>query len=170
MLEATERQGRELARLVRRDPLTGLGNRRRMRERLDVDLPQHAALEQPLTILVLDLEGFKTVNDRIGHAAGDELLRRVGGALKVIAGAPAEAIRQGGDEFAILLPDTTADEARAVIAAVRRTLGTIEVDGVTVSTASAWRRSPTTATTWTCCSTAPTIACGPTSTASAPRR
>ncbi|MBO9532386.1 MAG: GGDEF domain-containing protein [Solirubrobacteraceae bacterium] len=134
VLEATETQGKELARLVRRDPLTGLGNRRRMRERLDKDLPQHAELGQPFTVVVLDLEGFKTVNDRIGHAAGDELLRKVGGALKVIAGHPAEAIRQGGDEFAILLPDTTAEEARAAVAAVRRTLGTIEVDGVTVST------------------------------------
>ncbi|MFT4034115.1 MAG: GGDEF domain-containing protein [Patulibacter sp.] len=134
VLEATEAQGRELAGLVRRDPLTGLGNRRRLRERLDLELPQHAEARSPLTVLVLDLNGFKTLNDTVGHAAGDDVLRRVASALRMIAAAPAEAIRQGGDEFAILLPDTNAVEARAVTAAITRTLGTIAIQGCTVTT------------------------------------
>lgn len=134
VLEASERQGRDLARLVRRDPLTGLGNRRRLRERLTAEIGAHRDAGTPLTIVTLDLNGFKRLNDTAGHAAGDAVLQRVADALKMIAGAPAEAMRQGGDEFAIVLPDTTAAEARTVIAAISRSLGTIVEQGVRVST------------------------------------
>ncbi|MEH3052831.1 MAG: GGDEF domain-containing protein [Patulibacter minatonensis] len=133
VLEASERQGRRLAHLVRRDPLTGLGNRRRLRERLGAELAHHAAEGQPLTLIALDLNGFKQVNDTLGHAAGDEILIRVANALKVVAAPPAEAMRQGGDEFAVLLPNTTADEARAVIAAISRSLGTLDAGGLKVA-------------------------------------
>jgi diguanylate cyclase (GGDEF)-like protein len=134
VLESSERQGQDLARLVRRDPLTGLGNRRRLRERLAAELATHGAAGKPLTIVTLDLNGFKRLNDTAGHAAGDVVLRRVADALKVIAAPPAEAMRQGGDEFAIVLPDTTANEARTVITAISRSLGTIVEEGVPVST------------------------------------
>jgi len=134
VLEASERQGGELARLVRRDPLTKLGNRRQLRERLAAELAVHAANERALTVVTLDLNGFKALNDTAGHAAGDVVLQRVADALRMIAGAPAEALRQGGDEFAVLLPDTTAEEARAVTTAISRSLGAITEQGVQVTT------------------------------------
>ncbi len=134
VLEASERQGRELARLVRRDPLTGLGNRRRLRERLTSEIALHRAASKPLTIVTLDLNGFKRLNDTAGHAAGDAVLQRVADALRMIAVDPAEAMRQGGDEFAIVLPDTSAEEAVAVTTAMGRALGTIVEQGVPVST------------------------------------
>ncbi len=134
VLEASERQGRELARIVRRDPLTGLGNRRRLRERLAAEIAEHRASGKSLTIVTLDLNGFKRLNDTAGHAAGDAVLQRVADALRVIAGHPAEAMRQGGDEFAVILPDTTPEEARTVTTAMSRSLGTIVEQGVPVST------------------------------------
>lgn len=134
ILEASERQGALLARAVRHDPLTELGNRRRLRERLQEELDAHAKSGHELTVITLDLNGFKHLNDTAGHAAGDAVLRRVAAALRVIAAPPAEAMRQGGDEFAIVLPDTTANEARATAAAISRSLGTITEQGVPVTT------------------------------------
>lgn len=131
VFEAAEEQGEELESLVRRDPLTGLGNRRRLQERMAHEL---AVADRPLAVVVLDLNGFKQLNDTIGHQAGDDLLVRVSRALQVVAGNDGEAIRQGGDEFAILLPDTTRDEARIVTATLERTIGEIEQQGVRIST------------------------------------
>lgn len=131
VFEAAETQGEELESLVRRDPLTGLGNRRRLQERMAREL---AVTDRPLAVVVLDLNGFKQLNDTIGHQAGDDLLVRVSRALQVVAGNDGEAIRQGGDEFALLLPDTTRDEARIVTATLERTIGEIEQDGVRIST------------------------------------
>lgn len=131
VFESAEAQGEELESLVRRDPLTGLGNRRRLQERMAHEL---ASADRPLAVVVLDLNGFKQLNDTIGHQAGDALLVRVSRALQVVAGTSGEAIRQGGDEFALLLPDTTREEARVATATLERTIGEIEHEGVRIST------------------------------------
>lgn len=134
VLEATEQQGEELARLVRRDPLTGAGNRRALRERLTIELAHHRMAGAQLTVLALDLNGFKALNDTVGHSAGDELLCTVARELTSIVDGRGEVVRQGGDEFAVLLPWCTAMEAEGVMAAVRTRLGEIVVAGVPVST------------------------------------
>ncbi len=113
VLEATEAQGEELARLVRRDPLTGAGNRRALQERLAVELALHRRAGASLSVLALDLNGFKALNDTVGHAAGDELLRTVARELTSIVDGRGDVVRQGGDEFAVLLPWCTALEAEA---------------------------------------------------------
>ncbi len=69
----------------------------------------------PLTLLYLDLDGFKSINDNRGHAAGDELLRKIGFALKTALRETDLVGRLGGDEFAILLPNTPEQQAAAVI-------------------------------------------------------
>ncbi len=134
VLEATEAQGDELARLVRRDPLTGVGNRRALQERLAVELAMHRRAGASLSVLALDLNGFKALNDTVGHAAGDELLRTVARELTSIVDGRGDIVRQGGDEFAVLLPWCTALEAEGVMAAIRTRLGEIVVAGVPVST------------------------------------
>ena len=74
----------------------------------------------PTTIIIADLNGLKAANDRLGHAAGDEMLRRAGEVLNELAKAPAHAARIGGDEFAILLPATDERGAAAIIDQMRK--------------------------------------------------
>ncbi len=85
--------------LARTDELTGLGNRRALLDRLNATL----ATSQPAGLILLDLDGFKTVNDTYGHDVGDQVLRAVAGRLIQAAGHQAtEVTRLGGDEFAVL--------------------------------------------------------------------
>ena len=95
----------------RRDALTGLPNRRAFEERLPTELARAARSERPLALVLLDLDGFKGVNDRLGHPAGDDVLRHVARILDE-ARAADECFRIGGDEFAILMPETEAIHAR----------------------------------------------------------
>jgi diguanylate cyclase (GGDEF)-like protein len=101
------RENKRLLEQVRTDHLTGLGNQGRMQ----VDLAARClrAGEEPLTLLLLDLNGFKRYNDSFGHPAGDLMLKRLGGQLKEAVGADGWAYRIGGDEFAVL---TVRDDGR----------------------------------------------------------
>jgi len=90
------------------DPLTGLANRPAFDHRLAIEWERAARYQRPLGVLVVDLDGFKEVNDTQGHAAGDEVLRRVGASLaRRVRGADLAA-RLGGDEFVVLAPETSA--------------------------------------------------------------
>jgi diguanylate cyclase (GGDEF)-like protein len=110
----TERQREELAELSRTDPLTGCLNRRGFAERLDAELQRAEREGLEVALVQLDLNGFKAVNDRHGHAAGDELLRWVGSTLQALLRGSDATGRLGGDEFALLLPGVAAAEARAI--------------------------------------------------------
>jgi len=101
------------------DPLTGLPNRALLEDRLGRATATSRRDGRPAALLALDLDGFKDVNDTLGHEAGDDLLRQVAGRLRGALRASDTAARPGGDEFAALLPDT--DEAGAL--AVARALG-----------------------------------------------
>jgi two-component system cell cycle response regulator len=94
------RENKRLLDQVRTDHLTGLGNQ----GRLQVDLPARClrAGEEPLTLILLDLNGFKHYNDTFGHPAGDAMLERMGAQLRDALGAAGDAYRIGGDEFAVL--------------------------------------------------------------------
>lgn len=100
----------------RHDALTALPNRRAFEERVPVEVARANRYERPLALCLLDLDGFKGVNDRLGHPAGDEVLR---GVAKVLdqSRVTDDCFRIGGDEFAILMPETGRDEA--VVAARR---------------------------------------------------
>ncbi|APZ99876.1 hypothetical protein BWQ93_16305 [Sphingopyxis sp. QXT-31] len=103
---------RRLQRQAMTDPLTGLANRRALHMAADEMFAEGGA---GAALILLDLDGFKPVNDRHGHAAGDRLLIAIGGRLRAHAGEGATVARIGGDEFAILLPDgdATALDVRA---------------------------------------------------------
>jgi diguanylate cyclase (GGDEF)-like protein len=114
-----------MRRFALRDPLTGLGNRRMLDERLRYEVSRHRRQAQRFTVLVFDLDGFKTVNDRFGHDAGDEVLREVAAALTDAVRAQDTVVRLGGDEFCVLAPQTDADGAEQLEARVRVALGGI---------------------------------------------
>ena len=97
------------------DPLTALGNRRTLDEHLPALIEQANQLHADLTLVLLDIDSFKTINDRFGHAAGDEVLSFVG---RLLAGCLREediAVRMGGDEFLLLLPGVRATQANAIV-------------------------------------------------------
>ena len=124
-VDARRRQLRErrLEELSRRDPLTGLGNARLLRERIAYEVGRHARHQRPLAVLVLDLDGFKSVNDRFGHAAGDEVLVEVGAAIARTVRDQDTVVRQGGDEFCVLAPETGPEEAEILIGRLRDAVG-----------------------------------------------
>ena len=101
-----ERERDAMRRYALRDPLTGLANRRALEERLAYEVLRHERRAEPFTVVVLDLDRFKAVNDRFGHEAGDELLRDVGAALVGAVRAQDTVARMGGDEFCVLAPQT----------------------------------------------------------------
>ena len=96
---------------ARHDPLTGLANRRAFHERLAVELSRAHRYDLPLSLCLLDLDGFREINDSLGHLAGDEVLRGVARLIDESRVAD-DAFRIGGDEFAILMPQTEPPAAR----------------------------------------------------------
>ncbi len=87
------------------DLLTGLANRHRFQDQLEHELMRAGRTQQPLALMYIDLDGFKGVNDRLGHHAGDSLLQQVAGRLRECVRETDTVARLGGDEFAIILPD-----------------------------------------------------------------
>jgi diguanylate cyclase (GGDEF)-like protein len=124
--EAMTVRQRELADLARRDPLTGAGNRRLMSERLTYELARHRRTGGQLALLVLDLDDFKEVNDRMGHPAGDRLLCDVAEALAVTVREGDTVLRHGGDEFCVIAPETGEDDAVVLALRIRAALLTID--------------------------------------------
>ncbi|HVR70071.1 MAG TPA: GGDEF domain-containing protein [Vicinamibacteria bacterium] len=102
------RQADRLLALAQTDPLTGLRNTRAFEERLVEETARARRYRHPLSLLFIDVDGLKAINDRGGHLSGDRALVRVATALRDTARSTDLAARWGGDEFALLAPDTTA--------------------------------------------------------------
>jgi diguanylate cyclase (GGDEF)-like protein/PAS domain S-box-containing protein len=107
--DITERKAAEerVRRSANYDHLTDLPNRSLFRERLELELKHSARTGLPLALLFIDLDGFKDVNDRLGHAAGDELLQHVGRRIRACVRGTDMVARVGGDEFIVILTDIT---------------------------------------------------------------
>ena len=111
-------KNRLLDELSRTDSLTGLHVRRYWLEQADRALRRHRDEGAPMALLLLDIDHFKVANDRHGHSVGDEVLRTVAGAIRATLRPSDVAGRYGGDEFGVLLGDTTPDQARSVAEAM----------------------------------------------------
>lgn len=107
------------------DGLTGLPNRRYLDERLDGEVVRAARFHQPLSVLVIDVDDFKRVNDTWGHHKGDEVLAWVASFLKSQLRTCDVACRTGGDEFVVLLPGTGREGAEILAERIRNTLATL---------------------------------------------
>jgi diguanylate cyclase (GGDEF)-like protein len=125
----------EVARLAYEDPLTGLANRRALDERLDAALRAATPDGPPVTLLVMDVDGLKEINDRLGHDAGDAALRVFADALRGATGPVKGALasRIGGDEFCVLFDGHGADTATALAQEVLDRLHAAEGLRVTAS-------------------------------------
>ncbi len=100
--------------LAQRDPLTGLLNHRHMQAALDHELSEATRQGHPLAVVMIDLDGFKSLNDTHGHLVGDEALKLVGQVLTRNCRAGDHVARWGGDEFMLILPGSDTDQAKAV--------------------------------------------------------
>jgi diguanylate cyclase (GGDEF)-like protein len=105
---------REIA-LARQDFLTGLANRRNFFSSASLELERVRRYKHPFTVAFIDLDNFKSINDRLGHATGDTLLTVVGETLRTNTRVTDMTARIGGDEFVILLPETGYEAAQTVI-------------------------------------------------------
>ncbi len=115
-------QAEQMTELAHTDPMTGLANRRWLMEQLGREFSRARRYRRPLSLLYLDLDGFKAFNDRFGHLFGDEVLTSVGRAMKAVLRSTDLLARIGGDEFVVLLPETGIEGAHNVIAKLRKAL------------------------------------------------
>jgi diguanylate cyclase (GGDEF)-like protein len=113
---------RRLERMAGEDELTGLANRRAFNRRLSEEFLRARRYGHPFTVVLVDLDGFKAVNDTFGHATGDAALVAFARVLDSITRASDVAARLGGDEFALLLPETDEAAARQVIRRLKDSL------------------------------------------------
>jgi diguanylate cyclase (GGDEF)-like protein len=142
----------ELERRSKHDGLTGALNRAAFDERLPVECDRADRHERPLSLLMVDIDFFKRVNDGYGHQAGDCVLKAIVGMLNEISRPGDVVARYGGEEFVVILPETDANDAKAMAERVRSTIGRARIDfaagediAVTVSVGCA-SREPNTAT------------------------
>src|SRR5262249_11434540 len=116
-------------RLAERDPLTGVANYRVLSERLPEEIDRHRRYGRCLGVVVVDLDDFKRVNDEHGHLHGDRVLQEVAGALMDSVRSHDVVVRHGGDEFAVIAPETDRAETEALAARIRMDLAQISVEG-----------------------------------------
>jgi diguanylate cyclase (GGDEF)-like protein len=141
ILEAEKRAQltEELLRMATTDLLTGASTRRHLYDRATYEFAQIERRSEPLSVLLLDLDAFKQINDRLGHQAGDDVLRRFAGLCMSIIRKTDTFARYGGEEFVILLPNTPVPVALEIAERIRLSVAQREIDpssgepGVTVS-------------------------------------
>lgn len=125
-----QRERDELLVAALSDPLTGLDNRRSLLDRADYEIVRHLRERRSFALVMIDLDGFKALNDRFGHDAGDELLCDVADALIAALRAQDTVARLGGDEFCVLAPQTdrpgSPQLATRIIRAVARASAGVE--------------------------------------------
>lgn len=104
--ERLERERDTLRDFALSDPLTGIANRRSLLARGEYEIARHLRSRRSFAVVMVDLDGFKLLNDRFGHTAGDDLLREIATALEQAMRAQDTVARIGGDEFCVLAPET----------------------------------------------------------------
>ncbi|HEV2314248.1 MAG TPA: GGDEF domain-containing protein [Candidatus Acidoferrales bacterium] len=138
LLSRLKIRAEEFHRLATRDPLTGLSNRRLGEERLTGEVSRSERYGHPLSVLMLDLNRFKAINDQYGHAAGDATLQAFADRLNKVIRTSDLAVRLGGDEFLVILPECPAERIPSLLAR----LGSLDVEyqekKIGVTSAAGW--------------------------------
>ena len=117
-----------LQRLMNSDGLTGLSNRRHFDEYLELERRRSLREQSQLSLLMIDVDYFKTYNDTFGHLEGDEALRQVAAAIREASARPSDLpARYGGEEFALVLPNTSLGGARLVAEKLRMTVAALKI-------------------------------------------
>ncbi|MBN2313503.1 MAG: diguanylate cyclase [Sedimentisphaerales bacterium] len=109
------------------DVLTGVGSRRLLEDKLDAECARAKRYKRPFSVAIIDLDNFKSINDIFGHATGDDALKTLTGCMKSQKRKPDILARYGGDEFVILMPETKAEEAVALLERIRTGIEHIKV-------------------------------------------
>ena len=131
--EEIRRQNQELEFLATRDPLTGSMNRRSYFEKFDTYFEDALRTGDSLSAFMVDIDHFKSINDNHGHAMGDEVLKQVAATLESNSRSTDVVCRYGGEEFSVLLPGTTIDQAAEVAEAMRKAIEDLKPEGLSVS-------------------------------------
>jgi diguanylate cyclase (GGDEF)-like protein/putative nucleotidyltransferase with HDIG domain len=109
------------------DILTGVGSRRLLEDKLQAECIRAKRYKRPFAVAIIDLDHFKLINDVLGHATGDEAIRRLAACMKSQKRAPDVLARYGGDEFVVLMPETTAVDSRILLERIRIKVKEIEL-------------------------------------------
>ena len=133
MLIENQRLLSEVAQEAFRDSLTGLANRAQFVHRLEQAIARRGSDAAPIAVLCLDLDDFKSVNDALGHPAGDELLVRIAGRLTAALGGNGTVARLGGDEFAVLIEGSVEESQAAAHRVLESFSAAIVIDGVPIA-------------------------------------
>ena len=128
LARAVDQARREVEKLAITDPLTGIYNRRHLSERIRDEFVRMRRHPRSLSLALVDLDGFKQVNDRFGHEAGDRVLVTVAQRLRTGLREVDIVARFGGDEFVILLPETSAGQACMVCERILQALSGQPID------------------------------------------
>jgi diguanylate cyclase (GGDEF)-like protein/PAS domain S-box-containing protein len=136
--EEVARRTAQLEEMTQTDPLTGIGNRRMLTNRLAEEVRRAQRHRRPLTAIYFDIDYFKSVNDTYGHCVGDQLLIRVGRTLKANLDDSDILVRYGGEEFVAILVETGLDHAWRIAERLRAAVGRIRLKplgdiGITIS-------------------------------------
>jgi diguanylate cyclase (GGDEF)-like protein/PAS domain S-box-containing protein len=131
--EETERSNQVITKLASTDSLTGLFNRRQIEIELELEVKRSRRLGLPISVLYGDVDYFKIVNDTLGHGGGDQVLMGVAQALQKGLRPYDRLARIGGDEFLIVLPETTVELAAEIAERLRRSIETHEYRGLSLT-------------------------------------
>jgi diguanylate cyclase (GGDEF)-like protein/putative nucleotidyltransferase with HDIG domain len=125
LTNATRYQQARLSSLT--DALTGVGSRKLLEDKLQAECARSERYKRPFSVAIIDFDHFKMVNDVLGHATGDEAIRRLAACMKAEKRVPDVLARYGGDEFVILMPETRAVDARVLLERIRTKAQTIRL-------------------------------------------
>ncbi|MEM1434083.1 MAG: diguanylate cyclase [Pseudomonadota bacterium] len=124
---ALEAANTRLEQMAHTDPLTGLANRRSLMERLELEASRHTRSGLALGVLLIDLDHFKSVNDQHGHPVGDQVLYRIGEALREVCRDTDATARLGGEEFAVVAVDSSDDGPALLAERLRQRIATLRI-------------------------------------------
>ncbi len=128
-----EEKNRELNRLSMTDKLTGLLNRHAIEPIIDHEVGRHKRSNHPVSLLIVDLDHFKQINDTYGHAAGDSVLKAVATALAAVTRSSDSLARWGGEEFLMVAGDTRILKATAMAEKIRQTIAGLDIDDIPIT-------------------------------------